>query len=197
MTTDHTLNPDRWNVEHREPLLRFALQRLKDYGAAEDLVQETFLSAWHGRGQFRGDCSERTWLTGILRNKIIDFYRRRSRRPAVLATDLEASAAEEGVMLSWIERQPDRDDRHRPGAATDRHEFMMELERAVDRLPAKMGRAFRLREIEGRSTEEITRELNISKANLWVLIHRAKQSLGESLAGHWGDLDGFGDRLAA
>lgn len=197
MITDHPLNPDLWNVEHREPLLRFALQRVRDYGTAEDLVQETFLSAWHGRAQFRGDCSERTWLTGILRNKIIDFHRRRSRRPSVLATDLETSDAEEGVVLSWIERQPDRDDRHRPGAETDRHEFMGELERAVDRLPAKMGRAFRLREIEGRSTEEITRELNISKANLWVLIHRAKQSLGEALAGHWGGIGGFGDRIAA
>lgn len=197
MTIDHTLNPELWNVEHREPLLRFALQRIKDYGAAEDLVQETFLSAWHGRGQFRGDCSERTWLTGILRNKIIDHYRRTSRRPAVLATDLDGMDAEESGTLSWIDRQPDRDDRHRPGAETDRHEFMSELERAVERLPGKMGLAFRLREIEGRSTEEITRELKISKANLWVLIHRAKQSLGESLAGHWGDIDVFGDRLAA
>ncbi len=86
---------------------------------------------------------------------------------------------------------------HRPGAETERHEFMSELEEAVGRLPSKMGRAFRLREIEGLSTEEITRELNITKANLWVLIHRAKQALGESLAESWSDLDGFGDRLAA
>jgi DNA-directed RNA polymerase specialized sigma24 family protein len=60
-----------------------------------------------------------------------------------------------------------------------------------------MGEAFRMRELQGRSTEEITRELKISKANLWVLIHRAKQTLGESLADQWADLDGFGTRLAA
>jgi DNA-directed RNA polymerase specialized sigma24 family protein len=54
-----------------------------------------------------------------------------------------------------------------------------------------------MRELQGRSTEEITRELKISKANLWVLIHRAKQTLGESLADQWADLDGFGTRLAA
>lgn len=197
MTTEHTLNPDLWNVEHRDALLRFALQRVKDYGAAEDLVQETFLSAWHGRDHFRGDCSERTWLTGILRNKVIDHYRRRARRPAVLATDLETSESEGSGILSWIDRQPDLEDRHRPGAATERHEFMTDLERAIDRLPAKMGVAFRMRELQGRSTEEITRELNISKANLWVLIHRAKQTLGESLADQWADLDSFGTRLAA
>lgn len=197
MTTEHTLNPDLWNVEHRDALLRFALQRVKDYGTAEDLVQETFLSAWHGRHHFRGDCSERTWLTGILRNKVIDHYRRRARRPAVLATDLETSESEGSGILSWIDRQPDLEDRYRPGAATERHEFMTDLERAIDRLPAKMGIAFRMRELQGRSTEEITRELNISKANLWVLIHRAKQTLGESLADQWADLDGFGTRLAA
>ncbi len=184
-------------MEHREALLRFALQRVKDYGTAEDLVQETFLAAWVGRNTFRGGCSERTWLIGILRNKIIDHFRRAARRPSVLATDLETPGAENGGELSWIDRQPDRDDRRRPGAETDRHEFMNELEEAVDRLPAKMGQAFRLREMEGLSTEEITHELNISRANLWVLIHRAKQSLGDSLAGHWGDIDPFGDKLAA
>lgn len=197
MTTEHTLNPDLWNVGHRDALLRFALQRVKDYGAAEDLVQETFLSAWHGRHHFRGDCSERTWLTGILRNKVIDHYRRNSRRPAVLATDLETHESQGEGKLSWIDRQPDLQDRYLPGAATERREFMTDLECAINRLPAKMGEAFRMRELQGRSTEEITRELKISKANLWVLIHRAKQTLGESLADQWADLDGFGTRLAA
>ena len=74
---------------------------------------------------------------------------------------------------------------------------MGDLEKALSRLPDKMGKAFRMREIQGCSTEEITRELNISKANLWVLIHRAKQALGESLAEPWGGSDGFGSKLAA
>lgn len=191
------LDPERWNLAHRDALLRFALQRVSDYGSAEDLVQDAFVSAWHGREHFRGECSERTWLTGILRNKIIDHYRRDSRRPAILATDLDRPEEGDAAAVSWIDLQPDRREAHRPGAETERHEFMSELEEAVGRLPSKMGRAFRLREIEGLSTEEITRELNITKANLWVLIHRAKQALGESLAESWSDLDGFGDRLAA
>lgn len=195
--TEHTLNPDLWNVSHREALLRFALQRVKDFGTAEDLVQDAFLSAWHGRDHFRGDCTERTWLTGILRNKIIDFYRRRARRPAVLATDLASPGEDDGLSASWIERQPDTDSRHLPGAAVERTEFLSDLEKALSRLPDKMSKAFRLREIQGRSTEEITEELKISKANLWVLIHRAKQALGETLAEPWGDTNGFGSRLAA
>lgn len=185
MTTTE-LNPERWNLDHREPLLRFALQRVSDYGTAEDLVQEAFLSAWNGRGQFRGDCAERSWLVGILRNKIIDHYRRSARRHAVLASDLEAAGTEDSV--PWIERQAEARGSHDPILRLDRREFMADLDEALSLMPEKMAKAFRLREIEGLATEDITRRLGISKANLWVLIHRAKQSLAGSLAGRWSSL---------
>lgn len=193
----HSLDPDRWSLAHREPLLRFAQQRISDYGTAEDLVQDTFVSAWHARKSFRGDCSERTWLTGILRNKIIDFYRRRARRPSLLAADIGSEGDHSDTDTTWIERQPDPRATHQPSAATDRNEFMDDLEKAVDQLPEKMGNAFRLREIEGLSTEEITKELNITKANLWVLIHRAKQALGESMSAQWSDVGAFENNAAA
>lgn len=192
----HTLNPEQWNLSYREYLLRFALQRISDYGSAEDIVQDTFLSGWNARRQFRGDCSEKTWLTGILRNKIIDHYRRNSRRPSVIASDLDGPADESGS-VSWMDRQPDLRPVNRPGSETDKREFLDELDRAVNSLPEKMGLAYRMREIEGQSTEEITRKLGITKANLWVLIHRAKQALGEQLEANWGDLEEFGGRMAA
>jgi len=195
--TDHTLNPNLWNVAYREYLIRFALMRVSDYGTAEDLVQDAFLSGWNGRHHFRGDCSERTWLTGILRNKVIDHYRKTGRRPAILATDLENSFAGEDGTRSWIDEQPDERLADRPGAEAERNEFMEELELAVSRLPGKMGEAFRMREMLGYSTEEITRELNISKANLWVLIHRAKQALSTELSDNWDGVESFGQRLAA
>lgn len=192
----HTLNPEQWNLSYREYLLRFALQRISDYGSAEDLVQDTFLSGWNARRQFRGDCSEKTWLTGILRNKIIDHYRRNSRRPSVIASDLDGPADESGS-VSWMDRQLDLRPVNRPESETDKREFLDELDRAVNSLPEKMGLAYRMREIEGQSTEEITRKLGITKANLWVLIHRAKQALGEQLDANWGDLEEFGGRMAA
>lgn len=193
----HTLNPDLWNLQHREPLLRYALRRISDYGTAEDLVQDTFVSAWQGRRHFRGDCSERTWLTGILRNKVIDSYRRNSRRRTVMSTDLDRKGLDGDDMVSWMDRQPDPSPRNRPELETEKNEFLADLEAAVEQLPGKMGEAFRLRELDGRSTEEITEELQISKANLWVLIHRAKQSLGQTLGREWADTDGFQDRMAA
>lgn len=192
----HTLDPNLWNTEYREYLIRFALQRLSDYGTAEDLVQDTFLSGWNGRRHFRGDCSERTWLTGILRNKIIDQYRKTGRRPSILTTDLEG-ASDSGDVYSWIDQQPDDRTGSRPGAETEKNEFMKELDLAVSRLPEKMSRAFRMREIEGHSTAEIVKELKISKANLWVLIHRAKQALCEELSSNWDGVGSFGGRMVA
>ena len=193
----HTLDPENWNVAYRDYLIRFALQRISDYGTAEDLVQETFLSGWNARERFRGECNERTWLTGILRNKIIDQYRRTGRRPSVLTTDLDVAVDKEGEAFSWIDQQPDQRTSNQPEAVTERHEFLEELESAVTHLPDKMGRAFKMREMQGFSTEEITDELNISKSNLWVLIHRAKQSLSESLGPNWDGIDEFGGRRAA
>ena len=193
----HTLDPENWNMEHRTYLIQFALPRVSDYGTAEDLVQDVFLSAWNARNRFCGDCTERTWLTGILRNKIIDLYRRNGRRPSVLTTDLDASVHDGDGTFSWLDQQPDHRTANQPEAQTERHEFLEELETAVTALPDKMGQAFRMREIEGFSTGELTNELKISKSNLWVLIHRAKQSLNEQLKPNWDGIDEFGGQRAA
>jgi RNA polymerase sigma-70 factor (ECF subfamily) len=193
----HILQPDLWNVAYRDYLLRFALQRVSDYGTAEDLVQDTFLSGWNARKNFRGDCNERTWLTGILRNKVIDHYRKTGRRPSVLATDMDRSVAGEDENFSWMDQQPDLRPVSGPEAETERNEFMEHLEEAVSELPGKMCEAFRMREILGYSTEEITKKLDISKANLWVLIHRAKQNLSQEMSQDWAESEEFGVRMAA
>lgn len=192
----HTLNPDSWNIEFRNYLIQFALPRVSDYGTAEDLVQETFLSGWNARERFRGDCSEKTWLTGILRNKIIDHYRKTGRRPSVLTTDLENGERFEEGNISWIDQQPDQKSSNSPEAVTERHEFLDDLELAVTALPDKMGKAFRMREMQGFSTEEITEELDITTSNLWVLIHRAKQNLSKELQGDWSGIEHFGSKAA-
>ncbi|MEM6915791.1 MAG: sigma factor-like helix-turn-helix DNA-binding protein, partial [Verrucomicrobiota bacterium] len=107
------------------------------------------------------------------------------------------SAFEEGDTFSWIDQQPDNSSTNRPEAETEKHEFLHDLEKAVTHLPDKMGRAYEMRELRGLSTEQITNELGISKANLWVLIHRAKQTLSEQLDSEWNGIDEFGGRRAA
>ncbi|MHC4945232.1 MAG: RNA polymerase sigma factor, partial [Planctomycetota bacterium] len=76
-------DPATWVDEHGDALYRFAITRLKDPEAAEEIVQETFLAALKAKDSFKGRSSERTWLIGILKNKVIDHFRKMSRERPV------------------------------------------------------------------------------------------------------------------
>jgi RNA polymerase sigma-70 factor (TIGR02943 family) len=181
----HRLEPEDWNLNYRQDLIRLALHKVNDYQVAEDLVQDTFVAAWKAKDRFRGDCSEKTYLTGILRNKVIDFYRSRGRRPSVVASQLETSDRDD--LTGWIESRADERSDLDPTKVAERSDFMKQLDEAVDRLPVKMGKAFRLWQMQDLSTEEVTRILGITTNNLWVLVHRAKKALQAELKEDWDD----------
>src|ERR1700757_2548803 len=82
-----TIDPERWVEEHGDCLYRYALLRVRRPEVAEDLVQETFCAAVRTFGSFRGKSSERSWLCGILKNKICDYFRKLGRETCF--TDLE------------------------------------------------------------------------------------------------------------
>jgi len=65
---------------HGDVLYRYALLRLRSPDVAADVVQETFLEALRARGSFAGRSTERTWLVGILKHKVVDHFRRSGRR---------------------------------------------------------------------------------------------------------------------
>ncbi|MCF6311393.1 MAG: sigma-70 family RNA polymerase sigma factor [Verrucomicrobiales bacterium] len=189
----HRLNPDTWTSDYRDYLVNFANKKVSDHGIAEDLVQDTFLSAWVARERFRGACSERTWLIGVLKNKIIDHYRKTARRPQVNETDLEMTGSEQGDFRDkWLDQHAVASDRFDPAKNTERHEFIAQLDAGMELLPDLSAKVFVMREIQGLSTDEITRALNISKSNLWVLIHRAKSGLQKHFNAVWEE-----ERIAA
>jgi len=179
----HELQPENWIGEYRDYLVKFAWGKVSDFGVAEDLVQDTFLSAWEARARFRGACSERTWLVGVLKNKIIDHYRRSARRPLVTETDLLNPEHEENGGGGWLEQNALAGDKFDPAREVEQFEFLAQLDAGIESLPPLSGKAFRMREIQGLSTDEITRALNITKSNLWVLIHRAKSGLQRHFEG--------------
>ena len=73
---DETPDAGRWLDDHGDYLFKYAVFRLRDNTAAEDAVQETFLAALKAYKEFQGRASERTWLVGILKHKIVDHFRR-------------------------------------------------------------------------------------------------------------------------
>ena len=91
MEYEQAIDAERWVDRHGDCLYRYALLRLRAPDLAADLVQETFLEALRVRASFAGRSSERTWLVGILRHKILDHYRRSGREQVVFdGVSLEA-----------------------------------------------------------------------------------------------------------
>ena len=179
-------DPATWVDEHGDALFRFALLRVKDTHVAEDLVQETMLSALKGIDRFKGGSSLRTWLVGILKHKIIDHFRRN--RPEVLSSDLTLMDNE--TEEERLERSAQRNQRfsewtESPFKLLEQQEFWGVFMRCLDGLPENHRRAFAMREIDGIKGDEICKILDITSTNLWVILHRARGRLRSCLDANW------------
>ncbi|MEO8190443.1 MAG: sigma-70 family RNA polymerase sigma factor [Acidobacteriota bacterium] len=81
---------------HADAVYRFVYHRLDRLEAVDDLVQEVFLSAWKALPLFRGESEIRTWLLGIARHKIGDYYRERLREP-LISDDLDSESGPDSL----------------------------------------------------------------------------------------------------
>jgi RNA polymerase sigma-70 factor, ECF subfamily len=167
----------------RAYLLRYARLQLRDPAAAEDSVQETLVAALAGEAGFAGRSNLRTWLTGILKHKIIDIIRRQSRDAPVPAEDdageFDALFDESG---HWREAPTDWGD---PDSLLQQKQFMAALEACLEGLPAKTAQAFLMREHMGFETTEICKELAVTPTHCSVLLYRARMALRECLEKTW------------
>jgi RNA polymerase sigma-70 factor (ECF subfamily) len=182
------VDPSRWVERHGDCLFGYALVRVRDASTAEDLVQETFLSAL--KANFAGRSSERSWLVGILKNKIVDLYRKTRRESPF--TDLEFLKDEQSDLFyqeglhkdHWIaDRAPV--EWPEPGADLDRAEFWDVFHKCAGKLPKKVSQVFLLRELDDTDTAEICKLLDISPSNVWVMLHRARMALRRCLETNW------------
>ena len=183
-------DPERWVDEYGDYLFKFAFSRLRDATRAEDAVQETFLAALKGGKNFAGRSAEKSWLVGILKNKIYDYFRKASRETAF--TDLEFYADEESDRFvadgigqgGWIhDRGPQ--DWPKPGENLDNDLFWKTYRDCAAKLPKNVATVFNLREVDGIESKEICDMLKISDGNLWVMLHRARMALRRCLEDNW------------
>ncbi len=189
-------SPDRVAVlfveieSHRSYMLRFALAKLRDSHQAEEVVQEALLAALDGAGGFSGQSSLRTWLTSILKFKIIDFQRRLISERAHFAV---APEDDDSADPEWMERMfdntghwsPRLGEWANPDGALEQKQFFEVFERCMDKLPKAAGRVFFKREVMGVETDEICKDEDISASNCWVMLHRARLALRECLDHNW------------
>jgi RNA polymerase sigma-70 factor (ECF subfamily) len=171
---------------HRGYLLRVAVLQLRDTDAAEDVVQDTLLAALQGASGFSGRSSLKTWLTGILKHKIVDVIRRKSRAPVFASLDQESQLEDLDALFDetghW-ENPPA--DWGNPESALSQQQFMDVMQICLEKLPPNTARVFVMREVMELESEEICKELAITSTNLWVILYRARIALRQCLEQNW------------
>ena len=183
-------NPERWVEEYGDELFGFVVARVHDLSVAKDLVQETFLAGLRSMSSFAGRSNERAWLFGILRNKLVDYYRLKGRE-AVLEED-DALGPDEGMFFhtkgtrkdAWIASLAPQA-WATPDEILVQKEFQRVFHRCLAQLPDKVAQVFVMKEVDGVASEEICKDLGVSSNNLWVMTHRARMSLRRCLELHW------------
>lgn len=152
-------------VSHRSYLVRFAQRRLRDPMLAEDAVHDVFEAVLSGRASFAGRAALRSWLTAVLKNKIVDMVRRSA------GVDQLDEQNGEGVGLAVECPQP------RPDEVAEQRQRLSRALARIEALPGGLRDAMRMRVLEDNSTQAVCARLGISEDNLFVRMHRARKQL--------------------
>ncbi len=161
---------------HERQVHTLAIRMLRDPATAEDVLQETFISALRGLKSFRGESSFATWLYRIAYNATLMKLRKST---PTLSLD-EWHDQDEGEMprelLDWT---------HNPEAEVLTRETREAMQAAVDTLSPPLRSVFVLRDLDGLATEETAAVLGVSKEVVKTRLHRARLLLREQLSEHF------------
>lgn len=184
MDTNRTLEPAKWIENYSDTLYSYTLQRVNNNEQAEDIVQETFLSAWKARETYNGTASEKNWLYAICKNKIIDYYRKAAASKEVYAGEENSDdffTSDGHFNETYKAKSWDMDF----NTQIDTKEFYSILKQCKSKLKEIQQDVFSMKYLEDVDTNEICKSLNITVQNYWILIHRAKIQLRTCLEKNW------------
>ncbi len=145
----------RWLEQYGDALYRFAKIRVRDSFTAEDLVQETLFAAYRSYENFSGKSTVKIWLTGILKHKIVDYYRKR--KPEQGDENLDDFAGSLNNLFDEKEKWKVKrgDWGGDPKNLYERKELMTVIHACLTDMPKKLSLAYTMRELEGAETSEI------------------------------------------
>ncbi len=166
---------------HSPGVYRLALRMMGDPADAEDVMQETFSSAFKSIEAFEWRSGMKTWLYRIATNAALMKLRGRNQAAVSIDDDdhLEGDAATPTALFDWC-CLPEQD--------YDTLEARQHIERAIAGLPESLKSVFLMRELQGLSTEETAEALGLSPENVKVRLHRARLALREALSGYFTEL---------
>lgn len=185
-----SLNPSKWVDLYSDYLYKYAYYRVNSDELAQDLVQDCFLAALKAQDSYKGQASEKTWLVSILKNKIIDHYKKASTRnesPLQLSTQNAPSYDyffDKEANGHWKSESKPKD-----WTATDNNfdakEFYKILEKCLGQLPEKWKGVFTMSLLNDAETKLVCKEFDLSSSNFWVIMHRAKLQMRACLEKNW------------
>jgi RNA polymerase sigma factor (sigma-70 family) len=143
---------------HLDGLLLFARSKINDFELAADVVQESLLKAVKSKNSLKDETNIRAWLFSILRNSIIDIYRKRAHNKTEVV-DPESIVLESEIDMLTCTC----------------------MEKLIPTLNKNYAFLVQELELKQRPTTDIAKELNITENNLKVMRHRARQQLKQRL----------------
>jgi RNA polymerase sigma-70 factor (ECF subfamily) len=158
------------------PLFRFALARVGDADAAEEVVQTTLCRAVRKLSTYRGEAALLTWLTTICRREISTYFEQRKKAPPMLelADDLpELRAALESI---------------RAEESPERREVARLVQVVLDRLPRHYGDALEWKYIDGLTVAEIAERLTLGTKAAESLLTRAREAFRDAFRSAYGEV---------
>ena len=165
--------PVPWSdlMTHRDYLVRFAQRKLHDPSLAEDAVHDVFEAVLSGRANFAGRAALRSWLTAVLKNKIVDVIRQRARFDTL---DMDGDSDDGGEAL-YGRFFPG--EQAGPQELTEQRERLNQALQGIEQLAPGLRDVMQFRVLQDESSGTVCRRLGISEASLFVRLHRARKQL--------------------
>lgn len=172
---------EKWVQIYYRDLFVWAKYRTGNTPVAEDLVQDTFLAAWKGFNNFKSDGSPKSWLFQILNHKIADYFRKSYQLPLQI-NPTEAQLNVASLFDAYGNWQPNGFEKNWESPnLMDNMDFTNHLSTCIGNLPEQWATIITDKYLNGKKSEIICQENNISTTNYWQIIHRAKLILKNCL----------------
>ncbi|MBW7959255.1 MAG: sigma-70 family RNA polymerase sigma factor [Anaerolineae bacterium] len=165
-------------VQHQEMVFNVAYRIMGDPAVAEDVTQETFITAYQSLGGFRGG-SFKSWLIRVATNRCYDELRRRKRRPQTSLDEI----TDENESFAFLRSPADGPETHR-----QRVELTLVIERCLQGLPDDQRIVAVLGDVEGYDYQEIATITRVSLGTVKSRLSRARAKLRDCLQQTGGEL---------
>ncbi|MCU0440858.1 MAG: sigma-70 family RNA polymerase sigma factor [Bacteroidia bacterium] len=179
-----------WVKEYTKEMFNWAFKKVSDKTLAEDLVQDTFLAAYHSLATFKAESSPKTWLLAILNRKIIDYYRSKAR--SIVQHEISTGYGniveksdelfdQKGGWKSYKSANWEATEPH----LLDSPEFIRVFKECLAKLPERWQSSVKAKYILEKDSKAICKELDITPSNYWQILHRSKLLLKQCIENNW------------